>query len=318
MDMNIDVLKAELEKIGYTNLFVNRGQNPDYVERIKHAFNPAPDMTVLGFIDANYSLEGNYGVLITEEGIRWNLTEVTIDEKKQDKGSLTFAELGNYSLSSRIKIIRNAVTLTKRDVSDGKNLHIEMAFLFDNDLDEQSKEEQTRALERVFAVLRSFSGSENAVIPDEKNNELIEAFIGDSNGFYQKAFSKYSVNGIEKFAFCFSWGGFIFGVLNLFHRKLYKEAAIWLIGGAVLSAVSSGILTIVLFFVGAFANPYLLYKRFKKILLQCDTQNRSYNQKLETLRMMGGTNMATSIVLAIMALITLIIFVVALFRACFT
>jgi hypothetical protein len=64
--MTIDALKDELEKSNYANLFVDRGQNPDFIDRIKRRFNMESATDIIGFIDANYSLTGNEGVLITE------------------------------------------------------------------------------------------------------------------------------------------------------------------------------------------------------------------------------------------------------------
>jgi hypothetical protein len=288
--MTIGALKDELEKSNYANLFVDRGQNPDFVDRIKRRFNMESATDIIGFIDANYSLTGNEGVLITEEGIRWTSSEVTIDETPRVKGSLTYAELSRYSCSSRTKIIRNAITLAKRDIADGKNLCIEMAFLFNNEPDEKVKQQQVFALEKVFATLTSVSEVPTAAIPDEKNGELIEAFIGQNGNtaFYKKAFGKYSINGMERFAFCFSWGGFLFGAINLFYRKLYLEGVIWLIASAVLAGISSGLLAIIVFFAGAFVNPFLVYKKFRKILRQCNDQKMTLDQKVETLRSMGG------------------------------
>jgi hypothetical protein len=288
--MTIDALKDELEKSNYTNLFVDRGQNPDFIDRIKRRFNMESATDIIGFIDANYSLTGNEGVLITEEGIRWTSSEVTIDETPRVKGSLTYAELSRYSCSSRTKIIRNAITLAKQDIADGKNLCIEMAFLFNNEPDEKVKQQQVFALEKVFATLTSMSEVPTAAIPDEKNGELIEAFIGQNGNtaFYKKAFGKYSINGMERFAFCFSWGGFVFGAINLFYRKLYLEGVIWLIASAVLAGISSGLLAIIVFFAGAFVNPFLVYKKFRKILRQCNDQKMTLDQKVETLRSMGG------------------------------
>jgi hypothetical protein len=194
-----------------------------------------------------------------------------------------------------------------------------MAFHYNTDLGDKANEEQVHALEEVFVTLSSVASGESSTIPDEKNGEMIDAFIGDKDQsvFYKKAFGKYSANGIEKFAFCFSWGGFIFGAINLFHRKLYLEGVLWLIGSAILSGISSGLLAIILFFAGAFVNPYLVYKRYKKILLQCDSQKMTYDQKLETLRIMGGTNKVTTVIFGLLSLIALIVFVVVMFRACF-
>jgi hypothetical protein len=164
----------------------------------------------------------------------------------------------------------------------------------------------------------SSANADNPKIADEKNTVLIEAYIGDKDTavFYQKAFGKYSVNGIEKFAFCFSWGGFFFGWLNLLHRKLYFEGVIWLIGSAILAGVSSGVLSIILFFAGAFVNPFLIFKRYKKILAQCNAQNMPETRKLETLKAMGGTNVLTSIIMGLALLIGIIVFVIVMVRAC--
>ena len=287
--MDIETLKNQLEKINYANLFVDRGQNFDYAERIKRRFNLSPDNNIVGFIDGDFSLSGNEGILITQEGISWKHSEVIVDETNRTTGSLTYDELKKYSCSSRTKIIRNAITLVKRNIDDGKNLRIEMAFLFNSALDEKSKQDQLFALEKVFATLTTFSETEVIAIPDEKNGELIEAFIKNGySGFYKKAFSKYYVNGIDKFAFCFSWGGFIFGTINLFYRKLYLEGLIWLLASAVLSGISSGILVIVIFFAGAFINPFLVYKKYRKVLRHCNEQKMSFEQKIDTLRSLGG------------------------------
>jgi hypothetical protein len=303
-------LKEELEKIGYANLFVEHGQSVDYVDRIKRKFNISRDVAIIGFIDGTYEKTGEEGVLITEEGIRWFYSQVKIDEKEQKTGSLTFPQLTNYSSLAKTKFIRNGITLKKRNIGDGKNLVIEMAFLYNAGLGDKVNEEQVHALEKIFSVLSSVSAVENTVIPDEKNGELIDVFIGDDQAlFYKKAFGRYSVNGIDKFGFCFSWGGFLFSAINLFHRKLYKEGVIWLIGEAVLSVISNGFLSILVFLVSAFANPYLVYKRYKKIILQCDSQKMSYDQKLETLRILGGTNTVTTVIAGLLALIGFIIFI---------
>jgi hypothetical protein len=115
----------------------------------------------------------------------------------------------------------------------------------------------------------------------------------------------------------------VFGAFNLFHRKLYAEGVIWLVSAALLSGISSGILAIIIFFAAAFLNPFLIYKKFKKILAQCNSQNMNYEQKIETLKTMGGTNAVTSVIwgLALIigglaALIGVIVFVVSTVKGC--
>jgi hypothetical protein len=172
-------------------------------------------------------------------------------------------------------------------------------------MDEQPRENNTETVPAVPA--------NNSNVPDEQNLELIEAFIGDNGDtmvFYEKAFTKYHINGVEKFAFCFSWGGFVFGALNLFHRKLYLAGVLWIIGSAILSGISSGLLAIVLFFAGAFVNPFLVYKRFKKLLAECNAQNMTHERKIMTLKASGGTNTLTTILMGIIWIIVSILIVI--------
>jgi hypothetical protein len=110
-------------------------------------------------------------------------------------------------------------------------------------------------------------------------------------------------------------GGFVFSAFNLIHRKLYLEGVIWLVLSSILGIPSSGILTIISWVAGAFLNPFLIYKRYKKILRQCDAVKMNIDQKIQTLRKMGGTNPITSAILGIAWLVVLIAVVVAVIRA---
>jgi hypothetical protein len=288
-----------------------------YINRIKQKFNLPQDEIIVGFIDADYTRKGDEGVLITRDGIQWIYSQVKIDEKEQGKGSFTFVQLSNYSCSAKTKFIRNGITLSKMNINDVSNLVIEIAFLYDAALGDEVKEEQVYALEKVFATLTSVYTTEIPSIPDEKNGKLIETFIDDDKEiatFYKKAFVKYTANGIEKFAFCFSKGGLVFGVFNLIHRKLYFEGIIWLVLSAILGISSGGFLSIISWVTGAFLNPFLIYKRYKRILRQCDTANMNIDQKIETLRKMGGTNPVTSAILGITWLVVLIFIIIAVIR----
>jgi hypothetical protein len=188
--VDFEKTKTELEKINYTNLFVDRGQNTEYMDKIRMNFNPPQNEIIIGFIDADYTQKGKDGVLITGEGIRWIYSQAKIDGKERGKGSFTFAELSNYSCSARTKLIRNSATLSKMNITDGTNLVIEMAFSYNISLDEKTNAEQVQALERVFAALASIYAADPASIPDDKNSKLIEAFIDDIEDtaiFYKRA-----------------------------------------------------------------------------------------------------------------------------------
>jgi hypothetical protein len=288
---------------------------------------------VIMIIDASIMGSGKEGMVLTDWGVRyndgvksWSVTWSDLSEKYRFEKSITDGALGTKTSVLLLQAkpgddftVTKEISMSMADIPydllarilsktcqifTGKSVDFEDAAI---------EKDQPDVVENRAPV------AENTGTPVESEDALIEAFIGDKDTavFYKKAFSKYSVNGIEKFGFCFSWGGFVFGAINLFHRKLYKEAVIWLIGSAVLSGISAGFLAIILFFAGAFVNPYLIYKRFKKILAQCDAQAMLFAQKIETLKAMGGTNPVTSVIAGIAALIAAIVFVVFVFRGIF-
>lgn len=143
-----------------------------------------------------------------------------------------------------------------------------------------------------------------------QDGRALEAYIQtpDKLGWYKMCFSKYDVNGVEKYAWSWSWYAFFFGPIYLAYRKCYLEAVgIWVlttlfscfiaVGGIVSLAISIAI--------GGSA-PYLVYRRYKKMADQVEMTENNYERQLEMLRELGGVNtIARNIFIVIYGLVVL-------------
>lgn len=270
--MDIEVLKNDLQKIEYSNLSINNGNNIERFEQIKRKFKIQETSKIIAFINDDLDDSLDSGVVITEDGLKWDgLVKTQINGKETYNGFISFKELSSFNCSVKKKLIRLGVELENMNIKNGSYTDIELAFKFDaeSEPDENELQKEMNKLKEVFTTLIMATKSENQ-IPDEYNSELITTFIGDKDNarFYKKAFSKYNINGVDKFAFVFSFGGLCFGVFNLFHRRLYKESLIWFLISILPIGLSGGLLYIVSAFAGAFVNPYLVYKKFRRTLVQ--------------------------------------------------
>jgi hypothetical protein len=309
--MDIDVLKKELQGLELPNLYIV--QNGQYIDAIntvaKKSFIDMEKSGIIAYLDKEPSIKGNDGILVVSDGIVWSFDGATIDDKNSQYGSsCNFESLKSFEVS----ISENLITLIRRDISPGKDLEIFFPF---TEADKAKKQEYAKSLERFFNSIVSFSGIDGGEVPDEKNGVLIREYIGPSV-FYMKAFNKYCVNGIDKFAFNFSWGGLIFGILNMLHRKLYIEVLVAFLVCGVLSIMQLWYVNILTALTFAIINPFLVYKRYKRILNQCAAKKMNMQQKKESLSALGGTNIVTTILGSILFLIGIIIGIIFLVRSC--
>ncbi|NME35093.1 MULTISPECIES: DUF2628 domain-containing protein [Fusobacterium] len=124
-----------------------------------------------------------------------------------------------------------------------------------------------------------------------RNLDILEAYIGTPDKFqwYEKAFDKYDVNGIEKIAWNWSWYAFFSTPIYLLYRKCYIEGIIlWslqlftnlFVGGVgfILSIILAGIA------------PMFVFKRYKRIVKQIQEAEDNPNLRIEMARDLGGVN----------------------------
>ena len=319
--MDTEALKTDLQKIEYKNLSINDGSSAEKFKKIERKFKIPETSKIIAFINDDLDDSLNSGVVITEDGLKWDgIVKTQVNGKETYNGFIAFKELASFNCSVKKKFIRLGVELENMNIKNGSYTDIELAFKYDVEFepDENQLQIEIDKLQKVFITLINVTKNESS-IPDECNGELITTFIGDKDSarFYKKAFAKYNINGVDKFTFVFSFGGLCFGIFNLFHRRLYKESLIWFLISILPVGLSGGILYIASAFAGAFVNPYLVYKKFKRTLVQCNSHGMTYEEKLETLKSVGGTNGFTTFLIGIVGLIVGIGIILLFIRSCF-
>jgi hypothetical protein len=315
-NVDLDRLVEELKNVELPFLYTGERLNEEKCQKALKKIGAANDKVLSVLVgDSVVSPEG---IAIIEGGVKFSLFSGSSGNMKfpKIKGEFSFEELRNRTVSIEKKMLPSGfkVTMKKRDIEDGKNL----TFRFNlNEEDLKIDDVMIENLRKFFDIITQKEQQANDVIADEKNAEIIDAYIwGDEDDFYKKAFGKYSVNGIDRFAFVFSFAGFLLGGINLFHRKIYLGGLIAIVISFLFGFIGLLPVSIGLWFIMAFVNPFLVYKRFRKHLSACQNANMDRTKKLETLTEVGGTNAATTLLAGIIALGFIVFLVISFVRGC--
>jgi hypothetical protein len=123
-----------------------------------------------------------------------------------------------------------------------------------------------------------------------EESEAIEAYIDKPEvvDYYKDAFKKYSIAGVDQFAWHWSWWAFGGGMFYLLYRKLYLEALGYFVLFMVVGAFP--FISILLWIVSGGVLPYFVYKRYKKIKAQVEANLSDPQEQLAALRELGGVN----------------------------
>lgn len=123
---------------------------------------------------------------------------------------------------------------------------------------------------------------------EEYSDKMIEAFIGKPEKilWYQNAFTKYSVNGIDVMRWHWSWWGFGAGPAFLLYRKQYIPALILFILSITLGKILMGTLLLMILS-GGYAT-YFIYKGYKTKLAEIETNIKDKQKRIETMQAVGG------------------------------
>lgn len=141
-----------------------------------------------------------------------------------------------------------------------------------------------------------------------QNEKALEAYIGTPEKYYwyKVAFSKYDLNGIEKFSWVWSWYSFFFGPLYLLYRKCYVEALVVWIGMAIISSINGFLGFLVSIALGG-TLPYLIFKRYKKTIEKVESVEDDFDKQLGLLSSLGGTNKTARNIGIIIYILTMIL-----------
>ena len=122
----------------------------------------------------------------------------------------------------------------------------------------------------------------------EYYNRMIEAFIDkpEKTLWYQNAFSKFNVNGVDSMKWHWSWWAFGGGAGFLLYRKEYLAAFILFIGSFILGMIPfAGLLIMIL---SGGLSTFFIYKGFKRKLAEVEQNVEDIETRISTMREIGG------------------------------
>ncbi len=125
---------------------------------------------------------------------------------------------------------------------------------------------------------------------DEYDYKMIEAYIDkpEVTDWYVNAFKNYNINGIDVMKWKWSWWAFFGSVFYLLYRKSYLAAGVLFLLTLVTGMIPFGGL-IVWILTGGYA-PYFVYKTYREKRLEVEATIQDEDKRLETMRLVGGTN----------------------------
>lgn len=123
---------------------------------------------------------------------------------------------------------------------------------------------------------------------EEYYNAMIEAFIDkdEKTQWYQNAFKKFNVNGVDTMKWHWSWWAFGGGAGFLLYRKQYLYAFILFFSSFILGAIPF-VTFIIMILSGGYAT-YFIYKGFKNKLAEIEAKIEDKEKRIETMREVGG------------------------------
>jgi len=125
---------------------------------------------------------------------------------------------------------------------------------------------------------------------NEYENAMIEAFVNkpEKTFWYQNAFSKFNVNGIDTMKWVWSWWAFFGGWAFLLYRKQYIPALVLFVISIIASFIPFlGLIVAIL--AGGFST-YFIYKGYKQKKAEIESTIEDPHTRIETMQAVGGYN----------------------------
>jgi hypothetical protein len=122
------------------------------------------------------------------------------------------------------------------------------------------------------------------------DDKLIEAYIDtpEKNNWYQNAFQKYNVNGIDKLAWHWSWWAFFGGVFFLLYRKAYLAA----LGLFIITIIVGSIplLSLIVWIVQGGLSVYFIYLKYQQKRKEIEASCQTEEECIQAMKNVGGVN----------------------------
>jgi len=123
---------------------------------------------------------------------------------------------------------------------------------------------------------------------DTYEEKMIEAFIDkeDKTLWYQNAFSKYNINGIDVMKWHWNWWAFGGGFLYLLYRKQYIPSLILFILSITIGTIPF-ISVLLMILSGGYAT-FFVYKGYKTKKKEIEEHIEDEELRIQTMREVGG------------------------------
>jgi len=125
-------------------------------------------------------------------------------------------------------------------------------------------------------------------IEEDYNKQMIEAFIAkpEKTLWYQNAFSKFNVNGVDNIRWHWSWWAFFGGAAFLLYRKQYIPALVLFIASLLLNAIP--IVSLIFSILAGGYSTYFIYKGYKNKLSEIESNISNKEMRISTMQQIGG------------------------------
>jgi hypothetical protein len=122
----------------------------------------------------------------------------------------------------------------------------------------------------------------------EYTNKMIAAFVDkpEKTFWYQNAFSKFNVNGMDVMKWQWSWWAFGGGFLFLLYRKQYLASLILFIASVTIGMFP--LMGLIIAILAGGYSPYFIYKGYKSKLGEIERQISDEDKRVETMAQIGG------------------------------
>jgi hypothetical protein len=123
---------------------------------------------------------------------------------------------------------------------------------------------------------------------EDYENKMIEAFINkdEKTLWYQDAFSKFNVNGVDVMRWNWSWWAFGTGFLFLLYRKQYLPSLVLFILSVTIGTLP--FITLILMILSGGYAPYFIYKGYKQKKEEIEAKIDDEELRIQTMREVGG------------------------------
>ena len=123
---------------------------------------------------------------------------------------------------------------------------------------------------------------------EEYEQKMLEAFVGKEDKFlwYQNAFSKFNINGVDAIKWHWSWWGLFGGFIFLLYRKAYL-ASLALFMASITIGMFFPFSLIIAVLAGGYST-YFIYKAYKSQKQTIEAVIEDKEKRIETMKELGG------------------------------